>query len=66
LRNDYQDAIGLGQGVTEFNPHGQAADEVRRLWAWMEKRIRSISTGVRRQAETSPKRAEVSENAEAA
>src|SRR5215213_9920190 len=32
LRNDYQDAIGLGKGVTEFNPTGQAADEVRRLW----------------------------------
>jgi chromosome partitioning protein len=40
-RNDHQDAIGLGQGVTEFNPTGQAADEVRRLWAWVERRVRS-------------------------
>ena len=38
-RNDHQDAIGMGQGVTEFNPAGQAAQEVRKLWAWIEKRI---------------------------
>jgi chromosome partitioning protein len=66
LRNDYQDAIGLGQGVTEFNPHGQAADEVRRLWTWMEKRVRSVATLVRRNAEAPQKRPEVSRNAEAA
>jgi chromosome partitioning protein len=42
-RNDHQDAIGLGQGVTEFNPAGQAADEIRRLWAWVERRVRSAS-----------------------
>ena len=42
LRNDYQDAIGLGQGVTEFNPDGQAADEIRRLWAWVEKRTKAM------------------------
>jgi chromosome partitioning protein len=39
LRNDHQDAIGLGQGVTEFNPAGQAADEIRKLWNWIEHRI---------------------------
>ena len=38
-RNDHQDAIGVGQGVTEFNPTGQAAGEVRRLWIWLENRI---------------------------
>ena len=37
-RTDHQDAIGLGQGVTEFNPKGQAAGEIRRLWTWIEKR----------------------------
>ena len=42
-RNDHQDAIGMGQGVTEFNPTGQAADEIRRLWAWVEKRVRNAS-----------------------
>lgn len=40
-RNDYQDAIGVGQGVTEFKPGGQAADEIRRLWAWVEKRTQA-------------------------
>ena len=38
MRNDHQDAIGMGQGVTEFNPQGQAAQEVRKLWGWIEKR----------------------------
>src|SRR4051794_6272564 len=37
-RNDHQDAIGMGLGVTEFNPDGRAADETRRLWAWVERR----------------------------
>jgi hypothetical protein len=41
-RTDHQDAIGVGQGVTEFNKDGQAADEVRRLWAWLENRVRDI------------------------
>ena len=39
MRNDHQDAIGLGQGVTEFNPTGQAAQEIRRLWSWIAKRM---------------------------
>jgi chromosome partitioning protein len=39
LRTDHQDAVGMGQGVTEFNPAGQAAQEIRKLWAWVEKRI---------------------------
>jgi chromosome partitioning protein len=42
MRNDHQDALGLGQGVTEFNPTGQAADEVRRLWTWVEKRSQGL------------------------
>ncbi|CAA9306620.1 MAG: ParA-like protein [uncultured Microvirga sp.] len=37
-RNDHQDAIGLGQGVTEYNPKGRAAEEIRRLWTWIERR----------------------------
>ena len=39
LRNDHQDALGLGLGVTEFNPNGQAADEIRRLWKWVAMRV---------------------------
>lgn len=38
LRNDHQDAIGTGQGVTELNPEGAAADEIRRLWSWINQR----------------------------
>jgi chromosome partitioning protein len=38
LRNDHQDALGVGQSVTEFNPSGQAAEEIRRLWTWVAQR----------------------------
>jgi chromosome partitioning protein len=37
-RTDHQDALGVGQGVTEYNPKGAAADEIRRLWTWIETR----------------------------
>ncbi|WP_267177820.1 ParA family protein [Sneathiella aquimaris] len=37
-RVDYQDADGLGLGVTEFNPSGKAASDIRALWAWVENR----------------------------
>src|SRR3954471_3008939 len=37
-RTDHQDAIGLGKGVTEYNPKGAAAGEIRQLWQWMERR----------------------------
>ena len=43
LRNDHQDAIGVGQGVTEFNPRGQAADEIRRLWRWVAQRVQAVA-----------------------
>jgi chromosome partitioning protein len=42
MRNDHQDAVGLGQGVTEFNPDGPAATEIRRLWDWVETRTKVI------------------------
>jgi len=35
LRNDHQDALGAGFGVTEFAPESKAADEVRNLWRWV-------------------------------
>jgi chromosome partitioning protein len=65
LRNDYQDAVGLGKGVTEFNPQGQAADEIRRLWAWMEKRIRATAAD-KRAATASHRGPQVSKDAKAA
>ena len=48
LRNDHQDAVGLGQGVTEFNPAGQAAEEIRKLWNWIEHRIHNAPTAAPR------------------
>ncbi|MGB7102117.1 MAG: hypothetical protein WBD95_25565 [Xanthobacteraceae bacterium] len=34
-RNDHQDALGSGFGVTEFAPDGKAAAEIRSLWRWV-------------------------------
>lgn len=31
----YQDALGGGYGVTEFDPGGKAAEEIRLLWKWI-------------------------------
>ena len=39
-RNDHQDAIGSGLGVTEFNPTGKAAEEVRELWKWVKTKMK--------------------------
>lgn len=39
LRNDHQDALGAGLGVTEFAPDGKAAGEIRALWVWIKKRM---------------------------
>ena len=45
LRNDYQDAQGAGLGVMEFEPNGKAADEIKRLWAWLIKKAGKITNG---------------------
>jgi chromosome partitioning protein len=44
-RSDHLDAVALGMGVTEFNPTGKAADEVRQLWAWADKRMETNRNG---------------------
>jgi chromosome partitioning protein len=38
-RNDHQDALGVGLGVTEYKYHGKAAEEVRGLWRWVWKSL---------------------------
>jgi chromosome partitioning protein len=43
LRNDQQDAVGVGLGVTEYAPHGKSAQEIRGLWQWVEARLTSVS-----------------------
>jgi chromosome partitioning protein len=66
LRNDFQDAIGLGQGVTELNPHGPAADEIRRLWAWVERRVKTITPANNDGVATSPTRPQAAKHVKAA
>lgn len=39
LRADHQDAVALGLGVTERDPAGKAAREVRELWHWIKKKL---------------------------
>jgi chromosome partitioning protein len=38
-RVDYQEAARLGWGVSELNPHGAAASEMRALWASLKRRL---------------------------
>ena len=44
-RNDHQDALGTGLGVSEFAPHGKAAEEIRALWRWLAQKITGEVTG---------------------
>lgn len=39
-RNAYQDAQGLGLGVTEYEPQGKAAEEIIALWKWLRARMK--------------------------
>ncbi len=39
-RNAYQDAQGVGLGVAEFEPKGKAAEEIAKLWQWIQKKIK--------------------------
>lgn len=38
-RVDYQEAAGSGLGVTELNPGGPAAEEIRKLWSSIKRRL---------------------------
>jgi chromosome partitioning protein len=38
-RNDHQDALGAGLGVTEFAREGKASEEIRELWRWILKKL---------------------------
>lgn len=42
-RADFQDAFAAGQGVTEYAPKGLAADEVRGLWAWVDRNAKGAA-----------------------
>ena len=41
-RVDYQEAVRHGWGVTELNPNGPAADEIRSLWTSLRRRLAKI------------------------
>ena len=49
-RVDYQEAARLGWGVTELNPAGAAAGEMRGLWASLKKRLGKMAKPVRKAA----------------
>jgi chromosome partitioning protein len=38
-RNDHQDTLGAGLGVTEFSQEGRASEEVRELWRWILRKL---------------------------
>ena len=44
-RNDHQDALGAGLGVTEYAQHGRAAEEIRGLWRWVSEQLVGESFG---------------------
>jgi chromosome partitioning protein len=46
-RTDYPNAARRGRGVTEFNPHGAAAEEMRVLWASIRRRLPDARPGSR-------------------
>jgi chromosome partitioning protein len=39
-RADHQDALAAGQGVTEYAPDGKAAEEIRALWTWADRKMK--------------------------
>jgi chromosome partitioning protein len=41
VRADHQDALASHKGVTEYAPDGKAADEIRQLWAWADRKMKA-------------------------
>lgn len=41
-RAAHQDAFAMGQGVTEYEPDGKAADEIRQLWTWIKNKMEGV------------------------
>lgn len=39
-RADHQDALASGQGVTEYATDGKAAEEIRALWVWADRKMK--------------------------
>ena len=49
-RVDYQEAARMGWGVTELNPSGMAAEEMRKLWSSIKRRLAKIAPAKGRKA----------------
>jgi chromosome partitioning protein len=43
MRNDHQDALGLGLAVVEYAPASKSADEVRGLWQWVDAKLNPVA-----------------------
>lgn len=41
-RTAYQDALGVGMGVIEFDPEGKAAQEIIDLWKWIYRKMEKL------------------------
>src|SRR5215831_11207559 len=39
MRNDHQDALAAGRGVTEYAPSSKSAEEIRALWKWTQTKL---------------------------
>jgi chromosome partitioning protein len=58
-RVDYQEAVRVGLGVSEFRPHGVAAREMNALWDSLKSRLEeSAATGKAAASERAPERRE--------
>lgn len=44
-RVDHMDAMATGQGVTERDPAGKAAEEIRQLWGWIKNQVENRADG---------------------
>ena len=42
-RSAFQDAYGMGLTVTESEPDGKAADEIRELWLWITQKLEKVN-----------------------
>ena len=42
MRIAYQDAQSAGMAVTEYEPEGKAAQEIRQLWNWITKKLEKV------------------------
>jgi chromosome partitioning protein len=52
MRNDQQDALGMGRGITEYAPSGKSAKEIRELWQCVSERLRASQADAEAAAET--------------